>query len=182
MTAVDLLRHRNADFVAHRFPGPMALSPTLRATVIGCLDPRVDPAVVLGLELGDAPVIRNIGGRITPAVLEILDLLAMGFRDQMNAEADKGDLIVLQHTQCGIVRMQSSPVQLAASFGVDIADLPSKAVPDPRAALVVDVALLNGHEGITDSYRVTGLLYDVSTGLVEQVVPAPSSTDPAAVS
>ena len=175
MTTLDTLHERNRDFVAHRFPGPLVLNPTLRATVIGCLDPRVDPAIVLGLELGDAPVIRNVGGRVTPAVLQILDLLALGFPAQLGSDrsdAENGDLIVLQHVQCGITRMQNSPEQLAASFGIDVADLPAKAVGDPRAALAVDVDVLMNHPGISDNYRVTGLLYDVVTGLVERIATA----------
>lgn len=176
MTTLDTLRERNRDFAHHRFPGPLALMPTLRATVIGCLDPRVDPAIVLGLGLGDAPVIRNVGGRVTPAVLEILALLALGFPAQIGSarEEDKGDLIVLHHTQCGITRMQGHPDALAASFGINVAELPAKAVGDPRASLTVDVDLLRAHPAITDAYRVTGILYEVTTGRIEQVVPAPA--------
>jgi carbonic anhydrase len=44
--------------------------------VIGCVDPRVDPANVLGLKLGEAAVIRNVGGRVTPATLRTLAMLA----------------------------------------------------------------------------------------------------------
>lgn len=174
MSVLDTLTSRNHTFVEHQFPGPLELRPRLRANVIGCLDPRVDPAIVLGLELGDAPVIRNIGGRVTPAVLQILDLLALGFPTDIGpvAEQDKGDLIVLQHNQCGIIRMQANPQPLADSFGIDPADLPGKAVGDPRAALAVDVQVLRRHPGITDSYRVLGLFYDVNTGAVEIVVPA----------
>ena len=177
MSTLDVLRDRNRDFVDHRFPGALELRPTLRATVIGCLDPRVDPALVLGLALGDAPVIRNVGGRVTPSVLETLDLLALGFPALLGParEQDKGDLIVLHHNQCGITRMQVHPAQLAASFGIDIADLAAKHVGDPRASLVVDVDVLRAHPGISDAYRVTGVFYDVTTGMIEQIVPVVTS-------
>ena len=174
MSAVPRLITRNQDFAEHRFPGPLELRPRLRATIIGCLDPRVDPAQVLGLELGDAPVIRNVGGRVTPAVLDVLDLLALGFPAQIGPASDeaKGDLIVLHHNQCGITRMQGHPEHLAASFGIDPADLPAKSVGDPHRSLDVDVQMLRRHQGITDSYRVTGMFYDVATGRVQIVVPA----------
>ena len=176
MSSIDELLERNRDFAGARFPGPMALMPRLRATVIGCLDPRVDPALVLGLRLGDAPGIRNVGGRVTPAVLQILDLLALGFPAQLGAvrEHDRGDLIVLHHNQCGITRMLGHPERLAASFGIDPAELPDKAVGDPRASLAVDVDVLRQHPGIPAAYRVTGLLYDVETGLIDRVVPTPA--------
>ncbi len=174
MSSLDVLIARNRHFATHRFPGALELRPRLRATVIGCLDPRVDPAQVLGLELGDVPVIRNVGGRVTPAVLEILDLLALGFPEQLGpvTEDEKGDLIVLHHNQCGITRMQGHPEQLAASFGIDVAELPEKSVGDPHRSLAVDVEVLRRHPGINDSYRVTGMYYDVSTGRVQLVVPA----------
>jgi carbonic anhydrase len=171
MSSIDLLLDRNRTFVAERFSGPMALMPQLRTTVIGCLDPRVDPAYVLGLQLGDAPVIRNVGGRVTPAVLQVLDLLALGFpaeQERMRV-ADKGDLVVLHHSQCGITRMQSHPEWLAPYFGVPVDELPAKAVGDPRASLLVDVDVLRRHPGISAAYRVTGLYYDVTTGAVETV-------------
>lgn len=172
MSSFDVLLDRNHRFASELFPGPMALMPRLRTTVIGCLDPRVDPAHVLGLELGDAPVIRNVGGRVTPAVLEILDLLALGFPAALATRRaeDKGDLVVLHHNQCGITRMQSIPEPLARSFGIAVDELAAKEVGDPRASLVVDVDVLERHPGIADSYRVTGLYYDVTTGSVEQVV------------
>ena len=177
MSSLETLTTRNHDFAGHRFPGPLELRPRLRATIIGCLDPRVDPAQVLGLELGDAPVIRNIGGRVTPAVLDLLDLLALGFPAQLGptSEQDKGELIVLHHNECGITRMQNHPAQLAASFGIDPADLAAKSVGDPHASLQVDVQVLRDHPGISDSYRVTGMFYDVATGRVQITVPAPVS-------
>ena len=174
MTTLETIHARNAAFVDRDFAGPMELRPALGATVIGCLDPRVDPAHVLGLHLGDAPVIRNVGGRATPAVIGILDLLALGFPAQLGSarEQDRGDLIVLHHTRCGITRMAGHPDQLAAYFGIDVADLPAKAVGDPRASLAVDVAVLSAHPGIATAYRVTGILYDVRSGLIEQLTPA----------
>ncbi len=178
MSTSDVLTARNRDFVAAHSTGPLELRPRLRATIIGCLDPRVDPAQLLGLELGDAPVIRNVGGRVTPAVLEILNLLALGFPAQLGPGSDeaKSDLIVLHHNQCGITRMQGHPEQLAASFGIAVADLPAKSVGDPHGSLNVDVEVLRRHPGISDSYRVTGMFYDVTTGLIDVVVPTGSAS------
>ena len=75
MTTFDTLIERNQEFAAHHFPKDLPLMPTLRAIIIGCVDPRVDPAHVFGLGPGEAIVIRNVGGRITPATLETMGML-----------------------------------------------------------------------------------------------------------
>ena len=171
MSSIPTLIERNQQFAAGGSAAGLAMMPRLRTTVIGCLDPRVDPAHVLGLELGDAPVIRNVGGRVTPAVLEILDLLSLGFPAQIGVQG-KMDLVVLHHVQCGIARMQSAPGALAAYFGIPVAELAGKAVDDPRAAVAADVAALAAHPGIAAAYTLSGLVYDVTTGTVDVVVPA----------
>ena len=174
MSAIPTVLDRNRRFAAERFPAGLTIMPRLRLIVVGCLDPRVDPAHLLGLEPGEAAVVRNVGGRVTPAVLETLDLLALGFPALTEAPdpQDRMDLVVLQHDQCGITRMQGAPRQLAASFGIPESELPGKAVGDPRAAVAVDVGVLAAHPGIAAAYTVSGLVYDVTTGLVEVVVPA----------
>jgi carbonic anhydrase len=68
--------------------------------------------------------------------------------------------------------MQGAPEALAAYFGVGTSELADQAVADPHAAVAVDVAVLRARPGIADTYVVTGLVYDVATGLVEVVVPA----------
>src|SRR5215468_11855543 len=103
------LVERNATFAASgAFKGlPFPTNPALR--VIGCVDSRVDPSDVLGLELGEAVVMRNIGGRITPAALREWALLGRLGQGQ----APGGHLVILQHTDCGITRLAAFPGQLA---------------------------------------------------------------------
>lgn len=66
------LAQGNAGFSTHRFTSGLHIVPSLKVFIIGCVDPRVDPAQILGLELGEAAMIRNIGGRITTSVLDEL--------------------------------------------------------------------------------------------------------------
>ncbi|HJZ28318.1 MAG TPA: carbonic anhydrase, partial [Streptosporangiaceae bacterium] len=75
MTRMTPLLERNEQFARTYTPVPLGL-PAARLLVVTCLDHRVDPAIVLGLRLGDAPVIRNAGGRVTPAVIDDLAYLA----------------------------------------------------------------------------------------------------------
>jgi carbonic anhydrase len=130
------LVQRNAMLAASgAFKGlPFPTNPALR--VIGCVDSRVDPSDVLGLELGDAVVMRNIGGRVTPEALRSWALLGhLGAGHSPSG----GHLAILHHTDCGIRRLASYPEHLAAFFEIPVADLGSKAVDDPYASVRIDV-------------------------------------------
>src|SRR5947208_16818400 len=75
MTRMNPLLGRNEQFARTYTPVPLGL-PAAQVLVVTCLDHRVDPAIVLGLQLGDAPVIRNAGGRVTQAVIDAIAFLA----------------------------------------------------------------------------------------------------------
>jgi carbonic anhydrase len=173
-TTIDTLVARNDDFAAQRFRGGLSLMPSLKAIVVGCADPRVDPAQVLGLDLGEAAIIRNLGGRITPATLQTMAML--GLIPQVEGVAVGGGfhLIVLHHTDCGITRLVGFPDLLAQHLGVARDDLAAQAVTDPYAAVKVDVATLRANPNLRGDFLVSGLVYDVATGRIEVVVaPAP---------
>lgn len=170
MTTLDTLTRRNSDFATNRFPPDLTLVPRLTTLVIGCVDPRVDPAHVLGVALGDAAVIRNVGGRVTPAVVAELEMLRKVTQAGGGDMGAGWDLIVLHHTQCGITRLAGEGDMLAAYFGVAAEELPAKAVTDPRAAVAVDVAALKAAPTLAGGFLVSGLVYDVRTGRVEVVV------------
>lgn len=118
MTTIDTLTERNSDFAAHRFVAGLPLMPTLRTMIIGCVDPRVDPAHVLGLDLGQAVVIRNIGGRITPTTLQTMAMLQTIAQVQGVNPTVGFNLIVLHHTDCGITRLEDNPDTLAGYFKI----------------------------------------------------------------
>ena len=162
----DLVR-RNAAFAATgAFAGlPFPTSDTLQ--VLGCVDSRVDPGDVLGLELGEGVVMRNIGGRITPATLRSWALLG---RLGQGQPPRSGHLVILHHTDCGITRLTDYPEQLAAFFEIPADELESKAVADPYAAVRVDTAI--ARHTLPPNRLVSGLVYDVATGLIEIVDPA----------
>lgn len=63
-----LLEHNRAFAATGAYAG-LGIMPREQVFLVTCLDPRVDPAAFLGVELGDAPVIRNAGGRVTEAVI-----------------------------------------------------------------------------------------------------------------
>lgn len=161
--------------VAHE---ELVMMPRLRMLVVGCADPRVDPQQVLGLQLGNAAVVRNIGGRVTaPTIATISGLGRVGARaaassGRPGASGGPGlDLVVLHHTDCGIVRLADEPAALAGFIGADLAGLPDLHIEDPYAAVARDAAVLRSL-GLPGA-RVWGLVYDVATGVVE-VAAAPA--------
>jgi carbonic anhydrase len=179
MNTLDHLIQRNKDFAAQQsaagtlIPSLPRAMPKVKALIIGCADMRVDPAHVLGIKPGEAVVLRNIGGRFTPGVLEQMALL---YRiGQVVGEVPGGGgefhLIVLQHTDCGVARLAGDSAMLAHYFQIQEGQLKSKGVNDPRAAVVTDVAALRAIPVLPDAWLISGLVYDVATGLVEVVVP-----------
>jgi carbonic anhydrase len=78
---------------------------------------------------------------------------------------------VLQHTDCGITRLTGDPAMLEHFFQIEKEELDAKAVNDPHAAVVADVAALRAVPGLPAAWLLSGLVYDVATGLVEVVVP-----------
>jgi carbonic anhydrase len=179
MNHLDEFLERNKHFANDQIAGGKLLPslpeamPKVKAIIIGCADMRVDPAHVLGIESGEAIVIRNIGGRITPGLLEQLGLLGRIGQVAGKAPANGGEfhLVVMQHTDCGITRLAGDPALLSHYFQVPEAELPAKSVKDPRAAVAGDVAFLHTIPVLPAEWLVSGLVYDVATGLVETVVP-----------
>ncbi len=179
MTHLDSMLERNKDFAARQsaagtlmpsLPGAM---PNVKAMIIGCADMRVDPGDLLELKPGEAVVIRNIGGRITPGVLEELALLGRIGEVAGKVPGGGGEfhIIVLQHTDCGITRLAGDPAMVAHYFQIQEGEVKTKAVTDPRAAVAVDVAALRAIPALPGGWLISGLVYDVATGLVDVVVP-----------
>ena len=125
---------------------------------------------------------RNIGGRVTPGLLEQLGLLGRigQVADAIPGGGGEFHLIVLHHTDCGITRLATDAALLAHYFDIDEDRLADKSVKDPHAAVKGDVEALRAVPGLPPGWLLSGLVYDVATGAVEVVVPAapigPSAT------
>ena len=124
MTNLDRMLERNKDFAAQQsaagtlMPSLPRTLPNVKAIIIGCADMRVDPEEILGIQLGEAVVLRNIGGRVTPGLLEQLGLLGRVGEVAREIPGGGGEfhLIVLHHTDCGITRLAGDPSLLAHYF------------------------------------------------------------------
>ncbi|GAB7143512.1 carbonic anhydrase [Mycobacterium riyadhense] len=168
MTAIELMQRRHAESAAQRFQ-PLSEIPSLRALVIACADQRADPTHILGLKPGEAAVIRNAGGRITPATIQMVAMMATVVAE---AGARGGfELILLHHTDCGVARLAPHDQVLASYFDIPVSALGDKHVTEPARAVQADLDCLRATPILPDTLIVSGLVYDVETGGLELAVP-----------
>ena len=176
MTRMPPLLERNEPFARAYTPAALG-PPAAQVVVVTCLDHRVDPAIVLGLQLGDAPVIRNAGGRVTPAVVDDLGFLAFLagqlFGDQL-ADGTLFEVAVIHHTQCGTSLLADPGFrhQAAEATGLSEAALEASAVGDPHATVKADVERLLTSPLLSPKVSVSGHVYDIATGRVTTTVDA----------
>jgi carbonic anhydrase len=169
------LLERNEEFARTYTPVPLG-PPAAQVVIVSCLDHRVDPAIILGVRLGDAPVIRNAGGRVTPAVIDDISYLAFLagqlFADQV---ADRlFEVAIVHHTQCGTGFLADPAFrqQAAAATGLAEAALEASAVADPGITVKSDVERLLTAPSLPPSVSVSGHVYDIATGRVTTTVDA----------
>ncbi|HEX3488211.1 MAG TPA: carbonic anhydrase [Streptosporangiaceae bacterium] len=147
--------------------------PNLNLYIVTCIDPRVDPAQFLGVRLGEAIVQRDIGGRITPAV--IADIAYIGYLvDTKAPEGPYFEVAIIHHTDCGSTLLADDELRhgFAERIGEDERDLADTPVLDPARTVRTDVERVLWAEEIPQNVPVSGHVYDVSTGLVTTVVEA----------
>jgi carbonic anhydrase len=174
MTSMTPLLEHNEQFARRFTPVPLDL-PSAQVIVVTCLDHRVAPEITLQLRLGDAPVLRNAGGRVTQPVIEEIAFLAFLART-MNGGQPPADatweVAVIHHTQCGTSFLADPDFRREASqvTGVDEAALEASAVVEPHATVKADVELLLSSSLLPPGLGVSGHVYDVDTGRVSTVV------------
>jgi carbonic anhydrase len=175
MNFLELLAQRNQHYASTRFSGGLKMMPSQRTIIIGCVDPRVDPAEIFELEAGEAAIIRNVGGRVTRTALESMALVGKLAKAGGQAVGPGWNLVLLHHTDCGIAGCaRLAPELLAQHLGVETADFDAMAIGDPYQAVAYDVAALRANPALPAGLMVSGAVYDVATGRVDTVVaPAP---------
>lgn len=178
MTTPSDLVERNTLFANLHWESDISINPSGNFMVIGCVDPRVDPTYALGIEQGEAGVIRNVGGRVTPATLKTLAMLQkVGAANAIGPRTGDWHLVVMHHTDCGMTDLAAFPSLLAEYFEIPQTDLEAKSVTDPYGSIRVDTDVLLHTLHGTDFY-VSGLVYDVATGMVQTVVPPTPLPEP----
>src|SRR5690348_5613855 len=176
MTKMTSLLERHKQFAATYTPGPLG-PPATQVVIVTCLDHRVDPATILGLQLGDALVSRNAGGRVTQAVIEDVAYLAF-LAEQLFSGQDTADglfeVAVVHHTQCGTGFLADPGFrhQAAEATGLDETALEATAVADPHTTVKADVERLLTSPLLSPKVSVSGHVYDIATGRVTTTLEA----------
>lgn len=134
--------------------------------LVTCMDTRIDPLAVLGLAPGDAKILRNAGGRVTPDVLRSL-VLATNMLGVTR-------VAVMQHTQCALAGRTDADLrrELPADLSAEASGWEFLAMPDPDAALEADVEAVRGCPLVPDGVRVEGWRYRVEDGGILRVIPS----------
>ena len=176
MTKMSPLLERNEQFAATYTPGPLG-PPAAQVVLVTCLDHRVDPAIILGLQLGDAVAIRNTGGRVTQAVIDDIAYLAFLAEQLFNGQVAADGLFevaVVHHTQCGTGFLAEPGFRhrAAEATGLPEAALEAAAVADPHTTVRADVEHLLAAPSLSPKVSVSGHVYDIATGRVTSVVDA----------
>jgi carbonic anhydrase len=175
---IESALQRNRAFAAASGHEGAVVFPNLRLFVITCLDPRTDPAHFLALGLSDAMVVRNVGGRVTPEVINDVAFIGQ-LAESALPDGPLFEVAVIHHTQCGTGALveDSFRRRYAERTGADESILREHAVLDPAATVTRDVKRLRSAPAISSRVTVSGHVYDVVTGLVETILPAESRTD-----
>ncbi|MGV3562079.1 MAG: beta-class carbonic anhydrase [Nocardioides sp.] len=130
--------------------------------IVTCMDSRIDPLRMIGLQAGDAKIFRNPGGRVTEAALEAI-VLAVHL---LNVDR----VLVVPHTRCAVASNTEEVLRekVAESAGTDVTWQRFHVIEDQVATLGLDVHRVASHPLVPDSVQVGGFVYDVDTGLLEQ--------------
>ena len=130
--------------------------------IVTCMDSRIDPLRMLGLQHGDAKIFRNPGGRVTPQALEalVLGVHLLGVER----------ILIVPHTRCAMATHTEAELRtrVGESAGVDASWQQFGVVDDQVRALEEDVTTVRSHPLIPDRVLVGGFVYDVDTGLLHQ--------------
>ncbi|KAL6922278.1 hypothetical protein FSHL1_006242 [Fusarium sambucinum] len=146
-----------ATFTQSHLPG----LPRRKVAVVACMDSRLDVEKVLGLDIGDAHVIRNAGGRAVEALRSILiSQQLLGTRE----------IIIMHHTGCGMQSFSDTDfrAKIRQEMHEDVDHMAFLPFSDLRQSVIDDVAFLRKSPLILD-VPITGYVYDVKTGRIEQV-------------
>jgi carbonic anhydrase len=171
VSVLHQLLESNRAFAASFDKGGLAAPPARKVAVLTCMDARIDPARMLGLEPGDAHVIRNAGGRASDDAIRslIISSALLGTRE----------FLVIHHTDCGMLTFSNDDLRarLADERGSDASGIDFLVFDDAERALRDDVERIRSTPHLDPAIEVSGYIYDVASGVLSEVVAATTASE-----
>jgi carbonic anhydrase len=161
MSVTDRLIANNTTY-AGTFNGPLPLPPALGLAVVACMDARLNVYAILGLEEGQAHVIRNAGGVITDDEIRSLTI--------SQRLLGTTEIILIHHTDCGMLTFTDD--QFKASIEADTGIKPTwsaEAFGDLDSDVRQSMRRIKASPFIPHTDQVRGFVFDVATGLLREV-------------
>ena len=162
MSATDQFLANNAAYAEQFDKGEVPLPPAKQAAVVACMDARIETGGLLGLEEGDAHVIRNAGGVVTDDVLRSLVI--------SQRLLGTTEIVLIHHTDCGMVTFQDDAVkaQIEADTGLR-PPFALEAFSDPEEDVRQSIRRIEACPYIPVKDSIRGFVYDVATGRLNEV-------------
>lgn len=162
MSVTDELLKNNERYAKSFTKGGLPLPPAKHVAVVACMDARLDVHELLGLDEGDAHVIRNAGGAVTDDAIRsvVISQRLLG----------TGEIILIHHTDCGMLTFKDEEVkrQIQADTGIR-PSFALEAFPDLEADVRQSIARIKASPFIPRKESVRGFVYDVKTGRLREV-------------
>ncbi len=162
MATVQEFLKANEAYASTFHKGDLAMPPARHVAVLVCMDARVDPARALGLEEGDAHVIRNAGGRAADALRSLV------ISEQLLGTTE---VVVIHHTDCGMLTFSNDDLRnkVKQELHADTSHIDFLPFKDLEQSVRDDVAFLRESPLIPQHIAISGFIYDVKDGRLHSV-------------
>jgi carbonic anhydrase len=166
MSRFDEFVAANAEYAQSFDKGELPMPPARKVAVVTCMDARLHPEKFLGLDVGDAHVIRNAGGRASDDAIRSLVI----------SERLLGttEIVVIHHTDCGMLTFSNEQLaqKIQDDLGVTVETPEFLPFGDLEQSVRDDVATLRESALIPGDIPISGAIYDVRTGALQEIVRA----------
>jgi carbonic anhydrase len=162
MSVIDELVRANEEYARSFDRGHLPLPPARRVAILTCMDARIIPSRALGLEEGDAHVIRNAGGRARDALRSlVISQRLLGTRE----------VAVIHHTDCGMLTFTNRDLRekIRGDLGQDTGEFDFLPFQDLDESVREDVEFLLATQLLNPDTIIRGFVYDVRDGRLREV-------------
>ena len=158
MSVVQEFQKANEEYASSFEKGELSMPPAKHVAVLTCMDARLHPAEFLGLELGDAHVIRNAGGRASDDAIR-----SLAISQQL---LGTNEVVVIHHTDCGMLTFSNDDLRkkLNQDLHADAEDVDFLPFKNLEQSVRDDVATIKNSPLLLKNIEITGFIYDVKSG------------------